>query len=73
MPQDEGELTEIDEEETPLASPDIAGNAKHCVTHLWGVLATAILSAGYVGSTKREKKKIESMKDELGRKDGKRG
>lgn len=64
---DEGTvLTEVEDEQVPLAIAKLDDHAKHCILHFVELLAALGLSGYYVGSTEKQKKEIKALKEEIG-------
>ena len=65
--EDEQEVIDIEDDTTPLASPEVVAGAKHCITHFLSLILAGGTAAYGVGSTRKDKKEIDELKK------GKRG
>ncbi|MCM1025987.1 MAG: hypothetical protein NC432_06100 [Roseburia sp.] len=65
--EEDTESIDIEEETAPLASAGVIEGAKHCVFHFLELILAGGTAAYGVGSTRKDKKKINDLKN------GKRG
>lgn len=59
---EEQDLVSVAEEEVPLAN-NVVEEVKKCATHFWVWILTAIMSVFYVGSTRKQKKELEELRN----------
>ena len=60
----ENELMQIEDEDVPLASTDLAASGRHWVIHIIELILAAIMGGTYV-ETRRQKKELLELKKRL--------
>lgn len=65
--EEETGSVDIEDETAPLASPGVIEGTKHCIFHFLELILAGGTAAYGVGSTRKDKKKIDDLKN------GKRG
>ncbi len=59
------ELVEAEDEEVPLAKTSLVEDVKHCILHFLEWILAAVLAGYYVGSTKKQEKKIAELRKDI--------
>ena len=67
--QDDQEDVTIDDGDVPLADMNNISDTKHCPVHGSGLLLAAIMGGIFAGSTRKQKKEVNRLKEGLGDKE----
>ena len=67
--QDSQETVTIDDGDVPLADMNNISDTKHCPVHGSGLLLAAIMGGIFAGSTRKQKKEVNRLKEGLGDKE----